>query len=142
MTVTIERLENNEVKLNIEVDSSVSSFEYEKACKRLAKRVNVPGFRQGHAPKNILEKYVGIAALQKEVLDSILPTIFETTIEENNFDIIAAPSVESYEFADDNSLKVVAKFELKPEVKLGDYLNMTVEVEEFKHINEEYIFMP
>ncbi len=132
MTVTIEKLENNEVKLNIEVESAVSAFEYEKACKRLAKRVNVPGFRQGKAPKNILEKYVGIAALQKEVLESILPTILETAIEENNFDVITSPSVESYEFADDKSLKVVARFELKPEVNLPDYKNMVVEIEEFK----------
>lgn len=136
MTVTIEKLDNNEVKLNIEVEPAVSSFEYEKACKRLAKRVNVPGFRQGKAPKNILEKYVGIAALQREVLESVLPTIFETTIEENNFDIITSPSIESYEFADDKSLKVVAKFELKPEVNLPEYNNMTVEVEEFKQEND------
>ena len=75
MTVTIEKLENNEVKLNIEVEPAVASFEYDKSCKKLAKRVNVPGFRQGKAPKNILEKYVGIAAIEREVLDSVLPTI-------------------------------------------------------------------
>jgi len=133
MTVTIEKLENNEVKLNIEVEAAVSSFEYDKACKRLAQRVNVPGFRQGKAPKNILEKYVGIAALQREVLDSVLPTIFENTIEENKFDLITPPSIESFEFADDKSLKVVAKFELKPEVKLNEYKGMNVDVEEFKN---------
>ena len=132
MTVTIERLENNEVKLNIEVEAAVSSFEYEKACKRLAQRVNVPGFRQGKAPKNILEKYVGIAALQREVLDSVLPTIFENTIEENNFDLITPPNVESYEFAEDNTLKVVAKLELKPEVNLPEYKGMAVDIEEYK----------
>ena len=132
MTVTIEKLDNNEVKLNIDVESSISAFEYEKACKRIAKRVNVPGFRQGKAPKNILEKYVGIAAIQREVLENIIPTIIETTIEENNFDVIMAPSIESYEFADDKALKVVAKFELKPEVNLPDYNNMTIEIEEFK----------
>lgn len=133
MTVAIEKLDNNEVKLNIEIESSVSEWEYEKACKKLAKRVNVPGFRQGKAPKNILEKYVGIAALQREVLDSLLPTIFESTIEENNFDLISAPSIESFEFADDKSLKVVAKLELKPEVNLCDYKTLEVEVEEFKN---------
>ena len=132
MTVTIEKLDNNEVKLNIEVESAVSSFEYDKACKRLAQRVNVPGFRQGKAPKNILEKYVGIAALQREVLDNILPTIFENAIEENNFDLVTPPNVESFEFAEDKTLKVVAKFELKPEVNLGEYKGMNVDVEEYK----------
>ncbi len=131
MTVTIEKLDNNEVKLNIEIESSVTSWEYDKACKRLAQRVNVPGFRQGKAPKNILEKYVGIAALQKEVLNSLLPTIFETAIDENKFDLITAPNVESYEFAEDKSLKVTARFELKPEVNLGEYKGMEIEVEKF-----------
>ena len=133
MAVTVEKLENNEVKLNIEIEPSVSSWEYDKACKRLAQRVNVPGFRQGKAPKNILEKYVGIAALQREVLDSLLPTIFESAITENNFELIAPPSIESYEFGEDKSLKVTAKFELKPEVNLCDYKGMEIEVEEFKN---------
>ena len=132
MTVTIEKLEKNEVKLNIEVESAVASFEYEKACKRLAQRVRIPGFRPGKAPKNMVEKYVGVAALQREVIDSVLPTIFENTIEENKFDLVSAPSVESFEFADDKSLKIVAKFELKPEVKLEAYKGMAVEVEEYK----------
>lgn len=136
MTVTIEKLENNQVKLNIDIEASVSNWEYDKACKKLAQRVNVPGFRQGKAPKNILEKYVGIAAIQREVLDSLLPTIFETTIEENNFDLVSAPSIESFDFADDKSLKVVAKFELKPEVKLCEYKGMEVEVEEFKNADD------
>ena len=57
MTVTIEKLEKNEVKLNIEVESSLASFEYDKACKRLAQRVRIPGFRPGKAPKNMVEKY-------------------------------------------------------------------------------------
>lgn len=136
MTVTIEKLDNNEVKLNIEIEPSVTSWEYDKACKRLAQRVNVPGFRQGKAPKNILEKYVGIAALQREVLDSLLPTILESTIGENKFDLITTPNVESYEFAEDNTLKVVAKLELKPEVNLGEYKGMEVEVEEFKNADD------
>ena len=132
MTVTIERLDNNEVKLNIEVEPAVSSFEYDKACKRIAQRVNVPGFRQGKAPKNILEKYVGIAALQREVLDSVLPTIFQNAIDENNFDLVTPPNVESFEFLEDNTLKVVAKFELRPEVNLQEYKGMQVDVEEYK----------
>ncbi len=136
MTVTIEKLDNNEVKLNIEIEPSVTSFEYDKACRRLAQKVNVPGFRQGKAPKLVLEKYVGIAALQREVLDSLLPTIFESAITENNFDLVSAPNIESYEFADDKTLKVVAKFELRPEVNLCDYKGLEVEIEEFKKADD------
>lgn len=136
MTVTIEKLDNNEVKLNIEIEPAVSSLEYDKACKKLSQRVRVPGFRQGKAPKNILEKYVGIAALQREVLDSLLPSIFQTTIDENKFDLVSAPSIESYDFKDDNSLTVVAKFELKPEVNLSEYKGLEIEIEEYKNAED------
>ena len=136
MTVTIEKLQDNQVKLNIEIEPAVTSWEYDKACKRVAQRVNVPGFRQGKAPKNILEKYVGIAALQREVLDSLLPTIFESTISENNFDLVIPPSIDSFKFEEDNSLKVVATLELKPEIKLPEYKGLEVEVEEFKNADD------
>lgn len=136
MTVTIEKLDNNQVKLNIEIEPAVTSWEYDKACKRVAQRVNVPGFRQGKAPKNILEKYVGIAALQREVLDSLLPTIFESTISENNFDLVIPPSIDSFKFEEDNALKVVATLELKPEIKLPEYKGLEVEVEEFKNADD------
>ena len=133
MTVTIEKLENNEVKLNIEIESAVTTNEYDKACRKLSHKVNVPGFRQGKAPKNILEKYVGIDAIQREVVDSLLPSILENTIVENDFDLVTAPSVESFDFAEDKSLKIVAKLELKPEVKLDAYKGMEIEIEEFKN---------
>ncbi len=133
MSIQIEKLENNEVKLDILVDAKDSALEYDKACKRLAKRVNIPGFRSGKAPKAILEKHIGAEALQREVLENVLPSIFAKAIQENNFDIVSEPYVESFEFADDKSLKVVAKLELRPEVTLCDYKNVEVEVEKFEH---------
>ncbi len=133
MSVKIEKLDNNEVKLDIEVDAKQSSLEYDKACKKLAKRVNIPGFRPGKAPKAVLEKHIGPEALQREVLEGLLPQIFAKTIYENKFEIISEPTIESYEFADDKSLKVVAKFELKPEVNLCEYKNVEVEIEKFEY---------
>ncbi len=133
MTVTIEKLENNEIKLDIEIGSETASLEYNKACKKLGERVNIPGFRPGKAPKNLVEKYVGIDSIQKEVLQAILPSVIESTIEENKFDVISQPSIEKYEFAEDMSMKVTAKLELRPEVKLNQYKDVEVEVEEYKN---------
>lgn len=133
MTVTIEKLENNEIKLDIEIGSETATLEYNKACKKLGERVNIPGFRPGKAPKNLVEKYVGIDSIQKEVLQAVLPSVIESTIEENKFDIISQPSIENYEFADDMSMKITAKLELRPEVKLNQYKGVEVEVEEYKN---------
>ena len=133
MTVTIEKLENNEVKLDIEIGSETATIEYNKACKKLGEHVNIPGFRPGKAPKNLVEKYVGIDNIQKEVLQAVLPSVLETTIEENKFDIVSQPNVEKYEFAEDMTMKITAKLELRPEVKLGEYKGIEVEVEEYKN---------
>ena len=130
--VSVKKLEAGKVELTVKVSAEEFDLALDHAFQKVVKEINVPGFRQGKAPKNILEKYVGIAALQREVLDSVLPTIFESAIEENNFDLVSAPNVESFEFADDKTLKVVAKFELKPEVKLCEYKEVSVEVEEYK----------
>ena len=132
MKTTIENLENNIVKLNIEIDAETAEKEYSKACKRLSQRVNIPGFRKGKAPRNILEKSIGAESIKRDVLDSILPEVFAKAISENNLNIITEPYLESYDFEVGKAVNIVAKLELKPEVKFEQYKGIEVEVEEFK----------
>lgn len=136
MKTTVEKLENNIVKLDIEIDAETAEKEYNKACKRLAQRVNIPGFRKGKAPKAILEKNIGAEAIKHDVLDAILPSVFSEAIQENKLDLISQPSLDSYEFEVGKPVKVVAKMELKPEVKFDKYKDLEVEVEEFKNADD------
>ena len=132
MKTTVEKLENNMVKVDIEIDAETAEKEYNKACKRLAQRVNIPGFRKGKAPKAILEKNIGAEAIRHDVMDSLLPSAFAQAIKENDLNIITEPAVESYDFEIGKPVKIVAKMELKPEVKFEQYKDLEVEVEEFK----------
>ena len=132
MKTTIEKLENNVVKLEITIDAESAQKEYDKACKRLAQRVNIPGFRKGKAPKVILEKNIGSESIKHDVLDYILPEAFSTAIKENDLNILTQPQVESYNFELGKDVVVTAKVELFPEVKFEQYKDMEVEVEEFK----------
>ena len=132
MKTTIEKLENNVVKLEITIDAESAQKEYDKACKRLAQRVNIPGFRKGKAPKVILEKNIGSESIKHDVLDYILPEAFSTAIKENGLNILTQPQVESYNFELGKDVVVTAKVELFPEVKFEQYKDMEVEVEEFK----------
>lgn len=132
METKVEKLENNMVKLDIEIDAETAEKEYNKACKRLAQRVNIPGFRKGKAPRAILEKNIGAESIKHDVLDSILPSVFSEAISKNDLNIITQPYVESYEYETGKPVKVVAKVELKPEVKFEQYKGLDVEVEEFK----------
>lgn len=132
MKTTVEKLENNQVKLNIEIDADTAEKEYSKACKRLAQRVNIPGFRKGKAPRAILEKNIGEESIKRDVLDYMLPSAFAEAITENNLNIITEPYLESFDFELGKPVNVVAKVELKPEVKFEKYKDIEVEVEEFK----------
>lgn len=136
MTVKIEKQDNNIVKLDIEIDEQTALTEYSKSCKRLAQRVNIPGFRRGKAPKNVVEKYVGVESIKRDALDYLLPNVFAEAITENKLDIITEPYVESFVFDFGKPISVVAKMELKPEVKLEQYKDIAVDVEEFKNADD------
>lgn len=133
MNVKIEKQDKNLVKLDIEIDEKTATDEYNKSCRRLAQRVNIPGFRKGKAPKNVLEKHIGVEAIQRDSLESMLPNIFAKAITDNKLDVISEPYLESYNFENGKPVSVVAKIELKPEVKISNYKGIEVEVESFKN---------
>ena len=63
MNVTTEKIENHKVVLTIEVPAEELDKGIKAACKSLANRVNIPGFRKGHAPRRILEMHIGKEAI-------------------------------------------------------------------------------
>lgn len=132
MNTTIEKQADNIVKVDIEIPAKDAVNYYNNAAKRLAQYVNIPGFRKGKAPRNIVEQHIGEERIKQEALESALPKIFSEVIKENEFDVIAQPYVESYTYKIGEDLKIVAKLELRPEVTLGEYKGMTLEVEAYK----------
>lgn len=131
MKVNLEKEANNIVKLDIEIPAKDAVTEYNKAVRLVSEYVNIPGFRKGKAPREIVEKHVGVDRIKHEALEKMLPSVFRDVIAENKLDVISQPYVESYDFEVGQDLKLVAKVELRPEVKLGEYKNLTVEAEEF-----------
>ena len=132
METKIERLPENLVKVDIEVSAKEAVEYYNGASKRLAQYVNIPGFRKGKAPRNVVEQHIGEERIKHEALESALPRIFSEVVRENQFDVVAQPYVESYSYNIGEDMKIVAKIELRPEVILGEYKGLTIEVEEYK----------
>lgn len=133
MKVNVQKQENNFVQLDIEIDAEVASQEYNKACRKINEKISIPGFRKGKAPRAMVEKFAGVNKIQQEALDRLLPNVLADTISEHQFDLASEPVIESYKFELGEPLTVVTKLELKPEVKLGNYKGITVEVPEFKN---------
>ena len=132
MNTTIEKQPENVVKVDIEIPAKDAVNYYNNAAKRLAQYVNIPGFRKGKAPRNIVEQNIGEERIKHEALENALPRIFSQVIKENDFDVVAQPYVESYDFKIGEDLKIVAKLELRPEVTLGQYKGLTIDVDAYK----------
>lgn len=130
MKANVEKEANNVVKINIEIPAKDAIEGYNKAVRRISEYVNIPGFRKGKAPRNMVEQHVGVERIKHETLDIILPEVLNKVIIDNKLDVISQPYIESYSFEVGEDLKVTAKAELRPEVKLGKYKDLTVEIEE------------
>ena len=132
METKIEKLPENVVKVDVTIPAKEAVSYYNEAAKRMAQYVNIPGFRKGKAPRNVVEQHIGEERIKHEALEAALPKVFSDVIKENNFDVVAQPYVESYKFNVGEDMTIVAKVELRPEVTLGEYKGLTVEVEEYK----------
>ena len=132
METKIEKMPDNVVKIEIEIPAKEAVSYYNDAAKKLSQYVNIPGFRKGKAPRNVVEQNIGEERIKHEALDSALPKIFSAVIQENKFEVAAQPYVESYDYQIGKDLKIVAKMELRPEITLGEYKGLKVDVEGYK----------
>jgi len=124
MKVSTEPIENSQVALNIEMEPVEVDRYLEKAYNRLVRRVSVPGFRKGKAPRTVLERHIGKDALFREALEDLIPTTYKEALESQEIDAIAQPQ---FELIQTEPLIFKAVVPLKPAVKLGDYTQIRIE---------------
>jgi trigger factor len=131
--VTNEKTENNQTYLTIEMDQAEVEESTEKAYKKLVQRVNVPGFRKGKAPREILERHVGKETLFNDMLEELVPKAYEKALEEQAIEAIARPQIEVVQ-TDPVVFKAVVP--LRPVVRLGDYRGIRLEPEQVEVTGE------
>ena len=132
MKKTLEKEGNNVIKVGLEIEAGRAMKAYEVACRQVSHRLNIPGFRRGKAPRNIVERTVGVDFLKREALENLVPEVLGQVIMDEKLDIITEPQLESYEFELGEPLKLNASFEVRPEVKLGNYRELKVDVPQAK----------
>lgn len=121
MKATVEKLENDRVALEIEVDAEAVESALERAYRKVVKTVNVPGFRKGRVPRPVLEQYYGVEVLYEVALDALLPQAYSDAIEETKVEPIDQPEIDVIEFAAGKPFRFKAEVQVKPEVTLGEY---------------------
>ena len=127
MKVTAEHGENREVTLTIEVDQDKLEQATDGAAKRLAGRVNIPGFRKGKAPRKIVENFVGKEAILQEAFESVAQKAFDEALTEQNMEPVTRPEIDIVTLEEGKDIVFTAKFTQRPEVTLGEYKGLKVE---------------
>ncbi|MBQ9267458.1 MAG: trigger factor [Clostridia bacterium] len=138
MNAKVEKLENSQVKLEITIEAEKFEEGMQKAFFRNAKHFNVPGFRKGKAPRNIVERYYGESVLYEEAFNIIVPEIYDEVIKENNIEAVSNPDIDITQIGSGKDLIFTAIVTVKPEVKLGKYKGIKVDKKEYP-VTEEHV---
>ena len=134
MKVTREDLEHSEVSLNIEVEEEDIEPYLQRAYQRVVRRVNIPGFRKGKAPRPVLERFVGRQSLEDDALDLMLPEIVQRAVEEQGVKQASIPQVQ---LVQREPIVIKAAVPIAPEVVLDAYREIRVPVEPVLVTEEE-----
>ena len=132
MKITLDKQGKNVIELGLEVEAEKVLKVYEQTCRNLSRKVKIPGFRPGKAPRRVLETTLGVEYIKSETLENMLPKLLGEAISSENLDIITQPEINKCEFELGKPLQLQAKFEVRPEVKISDYLGLSVDVVETK----------
>lgn len=124
MKVTVERIPESQVLLNIEIDPERVESSIDQAYKRLAPRARIPGFRPGKAPRALVERHYGRETLLHEALDRLVPAVVQEAIEAESIDWVDRPELEISSL---DPVIVKATVPVRPTVDLGDYRSLRVE---------------
>jgi trigger factor len=132
MKVAVEKQDKHVAQISLEITADHAAQEYNKACKRIGQRLNIPGFRRGKAPRSIIEKTVGVDRIKQEAMDRILPHAFADAISEHQLEVVAPPQIENFKFDLVEGIQVKAQVELRPEVTICELTDLKVDVVKFE----------
>lgn len=124
MKTEVKKIDSNTRELNIEVSGDIVEKKFEDVFKRISQEAKVPGFRPGHAPRDILEKNFGAAA-HEQVLKELIPDIYSQAVSKEGLDVIELPQISEVKL-DRNNLSFKAKVEVTPEINIKDYKGIKI----------------
>ncbi|HAE81679.1 MAG: trigger factor [Clostridium sp.] len=127
MSVKTEKLEEkNMIKLTVEVPAEDFNEAIKKAYNQNKGRFNVPGFRKGKAPLQIIEKMYGAGLFYEDAANTCINDSYPKAVEESGEDIVSSPKIEVEQMEKGKSFIYTAEVAVKPEVTLGEYKGVEV----------------
>jgi len=137
MNSTVEALEGNKVKVSVSIDESEFEKDIDAAFKRIAKEVNLPGFRRGKAPRKLLEARLGAGVAREEAMREALPRYYADAVTQHEVDVIAAPELEVTGGQESGPVEFEAVVEVRPVVTVAGYDGIKVTMPSPEPTDEE-----
>ncbi|MBR3811220.1 MAG: trigger factor [Agathobacter sp.] len=126
MSVQVEKLEKNMVKLTIEVSAEEVEKALNAAYQKQKNSINVPGFRKGKVPRAMIEKMYGPEIFYEEAANTLMQNSYPAAVEESGIDVVSRPTVDVVQIEKGKVFIYTAEVAVKPEVKLGKYKGVNV----------------
>ena len=130
MKSTVEHLSPTRVKLAVEVPFDELKPNFDKAYKKIAQQVRIPGFRPGKAPARILDQRLGRGVVLEEVVNEAVPAKYGEAVTEAEVQPLGQPDIEVTEIEDGDRLAFTAEVDIRPEITVPDYTTIAVEVDD------------
>ncbi|MBV4424543.1 trigger factor [Clostridium tyrobutyricum] len=137
MNVKVEKIENNVVKMEITVESEKFNEAVKKAFAKNAKKFNIPGFRKGKAPMNIIKKYYGEGVFYEDAINFCCDETYPTALKENDIKPVDYPKIDIVQIGENKDFIYSADITVVPEVKLGEYKGVEVKKNTYEVTDEE-----
>ncbi len=125
--INTNKLDTNKYELTIKVDAESFGKAIDKAYKQNVKKINVPGFRQGKAPKSMVEKLYGEGVFFEDAINELYPAALAEAIEEAKLEVVARPEVDMKSVEKADGFEFTAICIVKPEVEVKDYKGVKTE---------------
>lgn len=127
----------NEMKLEITIDAKVFEEGIQEVFKKSAKYFNIPGFRKGKAPYNIVERTYGKEIFYEDAFNEVVPKIYDEEIKNNKIEPVSQPQIDIIQMEKGKDLIFTALIQVKPEVKLGKYEGIEIEKIDYAVTDED-----
>ena len=129
MKSSVETLEGNKVKVYVEIDEAEFETDIESAFRAIAREVKLPGFRNGKAPRKLLEARIGLGPAREQALRDSIPSYLTKAVQEHDVDLIATPSIEITSGEEAGAVEFEAECEVRPEITVPGYGGLRVDID-------------
>ncbi|HEV7976585.1 trigger factor [Amycolatopsis sp.] len=130
MKSTVEQVSPTRVKINVEVPFDELKPNFERAYRKIAQQVRIPGFRPGKAPARVLESRIGRAPVLDEVVNEVIPAKYLEAVRADDLRTLGQPEFEVTKLEDREVLEFTAEVDIRPEITLPDFSDFTVSVDD------------